>query len=81
MTNVFSDMREKDLNRPLKVDAETCELVREHIHSYPTRNSHYSPKDNDNHNYFMEKHDLEYLKLQQENVQHKIVCHFLTLMM
>ena len=60
-----------------KVDDSVCDLIREHIRSFPTRNSR---SDNSGRVYlspdlsiarlyrtFLEKHDPEYVKLEEEN--------------
>lgn len=72
------DRRGKHTNRPQKVSEEVCQQVREHIKTYPTRNSHYSRKDNHGRTYlspelsiarlhrnFLEQHDPEYLQLEE----------------
>ena len=62
-----------------KVDDSVCDRIREHIRSFPTRSSHYSCSDNSGRVYlspiarlyrtFLEKHDPEYVKLEEENRQ------------
>ena len=73
------DERGKHDNHPA-VDSELKELIRDHIKFLPTRQSHYSRKDNPQRVYlspdlsiarlyhqFLEKHDPEYIKLQEEH--------------
>ena len=82
---VEPDKRGKHTNRPQQICEEVRDLVREHINMFPTRNSHYSRKDNHGRTYlspelsiarlyrnFLEKHDPEYLKLEEANLQLKM---------
>ena len=83
--HIEPDQRGKHQNRPHKVSDEVRELVREHIKTFPTRNSHYSRKGNYGRVYlsselsiarlyknFLQTHDPEYLVLQEANLQRKI---------
>ena len=80
------DKQGKHDNHPT-VGEEIKDLIREHIRSYPIRQSHYSRKDNAGRVYlsselsiarlyqnFLQCHDPEYLQLEEENHQRKI-CH------
>lgn len=80
------DRRGKHTNHPT-VDTEVKDLIREHIKSLPSRQSHYSRKDNPQRIYlspdlsiarlyhkFLEKHDPEYIQLQKEH-QNCIMAH------
>ena len=79
------DRRGRHGNRPQKVPEEVRELVRDHIRTFPARNSHYSRKDNHGRTYlssdlsiarlyknFLQIHDPQYLALQEANLQRKI---------
>uniref|UniRef100_A0A1X7T8T3 Uncharacterized protein n=1 Tax=Amphimedon queenslandica TaxID=400682 RepID=A0A1X7T8T3_AMPQE len=79
------DRRGKHGNWPQKVPEEVRELVCKHIKTFPTRNSHYSRKDNHGRTYlspelsiarlyknFLQIHDPEYLSLDEANLQKKI---------
>ena len=84
---VEPDKRGKHSNRPQQICDEVRDLVREHISTFPARNSHYFRKDNHGRTYlspelsiarlyrnFLEKHDPEYLKLEEANLRLKISC-------
>ena len=83
-TSIELDKRGKHSNRQ-RIGEDVCELIRGHIRSFPTRGSHYSREDNSGRTYlspelsiarlhrdFLEKHDPEYLRLEEENRQRKI---------
>ena len=83
-TSIEPDMRGKHSNRH-RVGKEICELIRTHILSFPSRSSHYSRRDNQGRTYlpssysisrlykdFLQKHDPEYVKLEEENLQRKL---------
>ena len=83
VSDVVWDKRGKHSNH-YKIDEDTRQLVREHILSFPSRSSHYSRQDNSNHLYlsaelsiarmycdFLEKHDPEYIKLEEESKRKK----------
>ena len=79
------DRRGKHSNHQ-KIGDDVRELIRQHIRSFPARASHYSRKDNAGCIYlapelsiarlyrdFLEKHDSEFLRLEEENRQRKIL--------
>ena len=85
-SDVVWDKRGKHSNH-YKIDEDTWQLVWEHILSFRSRSSHYSCQDNSNRFYlsaelsiarmyhdFLEKHDPEYLKLEEESKCEKW-CH------
>jgi len=80
------DGRGKHNNHPA-VDDNLKDMIREHIKSVPSRQSHYSRKDNSKrvylspdlsiarlHRNFLEKYDPEYIKLQEE-YQKCVIAH------
>ena len=82
--NIELDKRGKHGNQQ-RIGDDVRELIREHIRSFPARASHYSRKDNCGRTYlspelsiarlhrdFLEKHDPQYLQLEEENRQRKI---------
>ncbi len=84
-TGIEPDRRGKHSNRHVVSD-EVRELVRDHIRSFPARQSHYSRKDNSGRVYlsaelsivrlyrdFLQKHDPEYIELEEENRRREIM--------
>jgi len=85
-SKIIWDKRGKHTNHQ-KVDDSVRDLIREHIRSYPARSSHYSRSDNLECVYlspelsiarvyrdFLEKHDPEFVRLQEEN-RERVVLH------
>ena len=79
------DYRGKHTSRPKKVPEEMCQKVREHIMSFPTRQSHYSRHKNSNRLYlspslsiekmyqqFLAKYDPEYVDCMKKKRQQLI---------
>ena len=86
-SKVVWDKRGKHTGHHQKVDDAVCDLIREHIRSFPARSSHYSRSDNSGRVYlspdlsiarlysdFLEKHDPEFVKLQEEN-RERVISH------
>lgn len=78
------DKRGKHTNHH-SVSEEVCELIRDHIKSFPSRKSHYSRSDNPKRTYlspelsicrmyqdFLSKHDPEYVHMKEENEKRKV---------
>ena len=78
------DRRGKHSNH-VKVDENIKELIRDHIKSYPSRQSHYSRKDNSDrvylpaefsiarlHREFLETYDPEYIQLEKDNQERRM---------
>ena len=85
VTSVEPDKRGKHGNQP-RVNEDLRQLVKDHIQSFPARSSHYSRADNHGRLYlsadlsivrlyrnFLEKHDSEYVKLEEENLRLKML--------
>lgn len=66
---------------------DLTELIRDHVHSFLARQSHYSRQDNAGKVYlsperpiakmykmFLEQHDPDYIQLHTENSQRRMVC-------
>ena len=73
-----------------KVDNVVCDLIQEHMHSFPARSSHYSHSDNSGRVYlspdlsiawlytdFLKEHDPQFMKLQEENCENceRVISH------
>jgi hypothetical protein len=84
VSSVEPDKRDKHNNHP-RVNEDLRQLIREHIKSFPARFSHYSRSDNPGRTYlpphlsiarlyhnFLEIHDKEYIKLEEENLKRKM---------